>query len=393
MSEKIYAWLLRVYPSHFREAYGDPALQLFRDRSRHERGFFPVLRLWLDLLADLAISVPREYSHVKRAVIGASAPRSSDGTPSFHVLEGESPGVGALLLGGVLSLVAAGASIPIGHLTSYQRFRAVSGTRAPANTRLPASSRWTEEATGNAGEKNIAPATAEIGLRSAGPSVFQSKPIPGRIASGFPQLIRPQYQSHEASRVKTEAVVENVTLNAAERERVIDAVIANLKAHYIDPAVARKMGEALLRHEEAGDYTAVKSGPALADRLSAELREVSHDLHLEVVYSRTPLPDHPSGATPEGVARYQKAMEQQKCTFEKVEILPRNIGYLKLNSFPDSSICGSMAAAAMASLNHADAIIFDLRDNRGGYPNNGRVHCRISFRPSGVSLQPEGEYD
>jgi C-terminal processing protease CtpA/Prc len=61
-------------------------------------------------------------------------------------------------------------------------------------------------------------------------------------------------------------------------------------------------------------------------------------------------------------------MQQQNCTFETVEILPRNIGYLKLNSFPDVSVCQSTAAAAMASLNHADAIIFDLRDNRGGEP-------------------------
>jgi len=31
-------------------------------------------------------------------------------------------------------------------------------------------------------------------------------------------------------------------------------------------------------------------------------------------------------------------------------------------------MCQAMARAAMASLNHADAIIFDLRDNRGGEP-------------------------
>jgi C-terminal processing protease CtpA/Prc len=60
-------------------------------------------------------------------------------------------------------------------------------------------------------------------------------------------------------------------------------------------------------------------------------------------------------------------LERENCTFESVKILPRNIGYLKLNSFPDVSICRSIAVAAMASLNHADAIIFDLRDNRGGY--------------------------
>ena len=62
-------------------------------------------------------------------------------------------------------------------------------------------------------------------------------------------------------------------------------------------------------------------------------------------------------------------METNNCTFEKVQILPHNIGYLKLNSFPDPSLCESTARAAMASLNRADAVIFDLRDNRGGYPS------------------------
>jgi len=31
--------------------------------------------------------------------------------------------------------------------------------------------------------------------------------------------------------------------------------------------------------------------------------------------------------------------EAANCTFERVEILPHNIGYLKLNSFPDVSVC------------------------------------------------------
>src|SRR5258707_13581115 len=61
-------------------------------------------------------------------------------------------------------------------------------------------------------------------------------------------------------------------------------------------------------------------------------------------------------------------MEDSHCTLEKVEILPNKIGYLKLNSFPDVSVCRSTAVAAMATLNDSAAIIFDLRDNSGGYP-------------------------
>ena len=59
MSEKIYAWLLKIYPVRFREDYGTAAMQLFCDRLRAERGIFRRLRFWLDMIADLAISIPR----------------------------------------------------------------------------------------------------------------------------------------------------------------------------------------------------------------------------------------------------------------------------------------------------------------------------------------------
>jgi hypothetical protein len=87
-----------------------------------------------------------------------------------------------------------------------------------------------------------------------------------------------------------------------------------------------------------------------------------------VVYSDAPLPERP-GPPPGAAERYRAAMKQQNCTFEKVAILPGGIGYLKLNSFPDPSVCQQTARAAMARLNPARALIFDLRDNRGGYPD------------------------
>jgi hypothetical protein len=48
-------------------------------------------------------------------------------------------------------------------------------------------------------------------------------------------------------------VAEEVKLDAAERRRLIDAVIKNLEEHYTDPAIAEKMAEGLLAHEKAGD--------------------------------------------------------------------------------------------------------------------------------------------
>jgi len=106
MSEKIYAWLLRLYPSRFRETYGDDALQVFRDRSRDEKGIVLSLRLWLDLFVDLAISVPCEYFYAEPELVAASAQHPFNGTPLFYVVRDESPRPGALVLGSMLSLGA-----------------------------------------------------------------------------------------------------------------------------------------------------------------------------------------------------------------------------------------------------------------------------------------------
>jgi hypothetical protein len=164
------------------------------------------------------------------------------------------------------------------------------------------------------------------------------------------------------------AVADDAKLNGTERQHVIDGVITNLKAHYVDKDVAQKMADALLAHEKKGDDNAIAESGAFADLLTRQMREVSHDMHLEVVYSRERLPEHPGTLSAESAANYRRALERENCTFETVRILPHNIGYLKLNSFPDVSICRSTAESAMATLNRADAVIFDLRDNRGGDP-------------------------
>lgn len=61
MFEKIYIWLLKLYPAAFRAEYRAAALQLFRDRFHAERGLLARCRLWFDLIVDLAVSIPREY--------------------------------------------------------------------------------------------------------------------------------------------------------------------------------------------------------------------------------------------------------------------------------------------------------------------------------------------
>jgi hypothetical protein len=410
MSEKIYAFLLRLFPSHFRKTYGEEALLLFRDRTRDEKGFFPGLRLWFDLLADLAISVPRAYFYAEPELIAASGQRLG-GAPSFYIVGDESPRPGALLLGSMLSLAAlvtfssllshGGKHRPLN--TSARRFQRAAAPPSSASTRpAPQAARDTNSPSGGE-DKIIAPTSAQS-ERTANPSSpaqlkpdkSQSSALLRHDPSASPQPSTPQPQDTVSSTqaMQDEAVttmappVQHENLNAAERQRVIDAAVANLKQHYIDPDVAQKMADALLAHEKRGDDDAMTNGEIFAKQLTSQMRDVSHDMHLELVYSQDPLPRQPTGQTPQGLARYRQALEQENCTFEKVEILPHNIGYLKLNSFPDPSVCRTTATAAMASLNHADAIIFDLRDNRGGMPEMVALMASYLFDHSEYLYNP-----
>lgn len=323
MSEKIYGCLLRLFPRRFREAYGEEALQLFRDRARDEKGFLRGARLWIDLLADAAISLPREYRHAQPAFVGAAAQQGGDGAPTLFVLGDKSPRIGSFLLGGTLALAALSLFLVL--------------------------------------------------INHAGDSRSRSFPFVQRQSAGQAHppaaggSLQPSVAERE-DRTRVSTAGQLPALDAAERRRVIETAIANLRQHYVEPEVARKMADALAAHEKNGDYEHVTDGGALAGLLTRQMREVSHDMHLDVIYSTEPLADISTGPPPEEIARYRKELAQDNCRFKKIEILAGNIGYLKLNAFPDPSLCEGTAKAAMASLNDADAIIFDLRENRGGVP-------------------------
>jgi C-terminal processing protease CtpA/Prc len=164
------------------------------------------------------------------------------------------------------------------------------------------------------------------------------------------------------------AVVENVKVDAAERHRIIEGIDKNLKESYVYPDVAQKMEDAIQASQKRGDYDGITEADAFATRLTKDLQAISHDKHLGVNYSPVKLAPEGDKPSAEQEAQFRKMLERTNCSFQKIEILPRNIGYLKFNAFPDPTFCGTTVVAAMNFLAHADAVIFDLRENGGGDP-------------------------
>lgn len=424
MSERIYTCLLHLYPPRFRKEYKQEMLQLYRDRLRDEPGFLRRLRLGFDLLADVIVGLPRAY-RTSAAPAGVSLAPMADGIPSFRAIENEplrpeSILIGSTLAFGFIVLFAflmtwpavyrplSRARVPKSSIESVlQKLNqpaipdsdehtdqgalqtasgsgstlpsaqvATAATTAPSSAVLPVSANQGKSIATNiaAGPKPVAPLRARWEEPTYASNLFPAVPI-RTVSTSVAQNSSPQSGANPVEARTTKAVATkpssetgDTAIDPSERRRVIDAVIANMKEHYFDRNLAQKTADALQAHQSNGDDAAATDGAALAALLTRQLRDASHDMHLVVDYSPDKLPSSPAAPTAGDLARYRSAMRQQNCTFEKIETLPRNIGYLKLNSFPDPDVCDAVAHAAMKRLNKASAVIFDLRDNRGGQP-------------------------
>jgi hypothetical protein len=159
-------------------------------------------------------------------------------------------------------------------------------------------------------------------------------------------------------------------VSAATRKQVIDGALARLREAYVFPDVAEKMAQAVKARQARKEYDGITSADQLCERLTADLRAVSKDGHLQVVYSSRVLPpDNANGKeTPEERQMHLARSRQLNFGFERVERLAGNIGYLDLRFFDDPELGGETAAAALGFLANSDALIIDLRRNEGGEP-------------------------
>jgi hypothetical protein len=104
-------------------------------------------------------------------------------------------------------------------------------------------------------------------------------------------------------------------------------------------------------------------------KLTADLREVSHDKHLGIM-SFPRRRKRTSGRQPNAGGNQGSAalMEKVNFGFEKVERMQGNIGYIEIRGFVPPAMGAETASAAMSLVAYADALIVDLRRNSGGEP-------------------------
>lgn len=150
------------------------------------------------------------------------------------------------------------------------------------------------------------------------------------------------------------------------RGSTIEAACKALEEGYVFPDIAAKMAAKVRDKAKSGGYDAVANDAALARALTDDFRSVSHDLHLRVNVS--PASPHAPAEGGHGGSDHEDQLARENYMFRKVEVLPGNIGYIRFDMFPQAEGANRAGSAAMAFVQDADAIIFDLRTNGGGSP-------------------------
>jgi hypothetical protein len=365
MSERLYVLLLRLFPARFRNAYKQEALQLFRDRARAEQGTVRHLRLWMDLLSDLAVSVPgvhlRERKHIEA--------RRLEGVPAFHMLEERPPHPAVVMIAALVSLaVVWAAAVSVSHTAG-----AAATSASTKEAQYPRDTPTLKPVRGGVQAVSVGDSSASAARRSTRPAAAAGSSFAASTVGAATST------TAAASEAAASASDESAIIDAARRRSVIAGAIAKLQESYLDSAMAQKMAVALLAHEKNGDDRQSIDGWDFASLLTQQLQEVSHDKHLAVGYTPLATPARPESPTPEDMTRYRSDMARSNCLIESTKMLPHNIGYLKINGFPDPAICAPRVAAAMQTLNGASAIIYDLRDNHGGDPHMVAVVATYLF--------------
>lgn len=138
----------------------------------------------------------------------------------------------------------------------------------------------------------------------------------------------------------------------------INQVIHVLERDYIFPEKSKLIAKNLKYSLASNQFNQHDELGAFINEFGVFIRNVSGDGYLNIMESNF--------LVAIGHAQvHSKQKNIENFGFEKIEILPGNIGYLKLNYFYQNSKSELQATKAFTFLSRADAIIIDLRDVEG----------------------------
>lgn len=146
-----------------------------------------------------------------------------------------------------------------------------------------------------------------------------------------------------------------LSLDDATIHRTVAKIAAELRAAYVFPEKGQLAAEAIEKSLATKTYDGVADPGELARRITADLQSVTSDPHVRVLHG-LPSPSQLAPPPPSDAG------------FERVDRLKGNIGYIRLSRFVPPQIFADAADRAMRLVANTEALVIDIRGNRGGHP-------------------------
>lgn len=178
-----------------------------------------------------------------------------------------------------------------------------------------------------------------------------------------------------------------LVLDSKARSSIVMKISAVLQVDYISPETAVVISEYLETQLENKVYSHISSHEHFAKALSHDLQRISNDRHLQIYYA--PQRIKVLSTEEETIEAQRQRRERDRFInygFQRMERLAGNIGYLEIQEFAKERLGYDTAVAAMNFLSNSDALIIDLRKNRGGSPRMVRLIASYLFDEEPVHL-------
>jgi|GEM_PF-115063 len=174
---------------------------------------------------------------------------------------------------------------------------------------------------------------------------------------------------------------KSLSLDRTVKGRIIDWVGSKVTEIYVYPDTAKAMAEFIRRQYQNNQYDTVTTLRTFAELLTRDLRSIYPDKHLAVLFDPSvATADNNPVSEAERMERQKEQWRMHNYGFTKLEQLFGNVGYLKLDGFANSSWARDEAVGVMRFFSNCDALIIDLRDNRGGHGNMVKLILSYFFK-------------
>jgi hypothetical protein len=153
---------------------------------------------------------------------------------------------------------------------------------------------------------------------------------------------------------------------------IVEESVRLLLDRYVFPDVAAELAVLLRERLAAGAYR-TQEPAELAERVTADLQSVNGDRHLRLVHHETPVPEGEGAAT---LALMRRRFDASLGGVHRLELLEGGVAVLELGpAFFPVDWAAETFGPALALASRAEALVLDLRGNRGGDPDTVAFVC------------------